>query len=348
MNLRPRVVITHPIHDQVKQMLAAECEVVANEGVDSWPGEKLAEFAREAQALMAFMPDRIDAAFLAGCPKLRVIAGAFKGHDNIDVAACTQRGVWVTAVPDLLSAPTAELALALILGLTRNVLPGDRLVRSGNFQGWRPVLYGSGLLGKTIGAVGMGKVGQAFARLLSGFNARIIYYDPVKMSPVQEGFFGMSRASFDEVLAQSDVLVLMLPLTESTLHLINKETLARIKPGAYLVNVGRGSVVDEQAVTAALEEGRLAGYAADVFETEDLARDDRPETVHPGLVSNADRTLLTPHLGTAVGTTRLEIEISAARNILQALHGERPADAINDVSHAPSGTPARSVIPNRR
>jgi phosphonate dehydrogenase len=211
-------------------MLNVECEVVTNQGLDGWRREKLVEFAREAQALMTFMPDRIDSAFLSACPRLRVVAAALKGYDNIDVSACTQRGVWVTAVPDLLSPPTAELALALILGLTRNVLAGDRLVRSGKFSGWRPVLYGTGLPGKTVGVVGMGKVGQAFARLLSGFNLRMIYYDPVKMSPVQEAFLGMSRASFEEVLAQSDIVVLMLPLNESGIHLINQQALARMKP----------------------------------------------------------------------------------------------------------------------
>jgi len=332
MTARPKAVVTHRVHDQVKQALSAECEVVANDNVDSWLREKLLQLAGDAQALMAFMPDRIDASFLAACPKLRVIAAALKGYDNIDIAACTERGVWVTAVPDLLSTPTAELALALILGLTRNVLPGDRLIRSSKFQGWLPVLYGSGLMGKTVGILGMGKVGQAFARLFSGFSAKIIYYDPVRMSPVQEAFFGMSRAGFEEVLAQSDVLVLMLPLNPSSLHLINNETLAKMKPGAYLVNVGRGSVVDEQAVSAALEQGRLAGYAADVFEMEDSARPDHPERIYPGLVANPDRTLLTPHLGTAVDRSRLEIELAAARSILQALRGERPTDAINEVA----------------
>jgi phosphonate dehydrogenase len=330
MTSRPKTVVTNRVHDQVKQVLGAESEVVANDSTESWPLAQLIELARDAHALMAFMPDRIDTAFLAACPKLRVIAGAFKGYDNIDVAACTARGIWVTAVPDLLSAPTAELALALILGLTRNLLPGDRLVRDGKFQGWRPVLYGGGLLGKTVGVVGMGKVGQAFARLLSGFNAKIIYFDPVRMSPVQEAFFGLSRASLDEVVTQSDVLVLMLPLNPSSVHLINRQTIAKMKPGAYLVNVGRGSLVDENAVSLALDQNRLAGYAADVFEMEDQARPDRPEAVHPGLVANADRTLLTPHLGTAVDKTRLEIELSAARSILQALRGERPADAINE------------------
>jgi phosphonate dehydrogenase len=334
----PKVVITHRVHARVKQLLAEHSEVVENDSVESWPAAELLEQARGADALLVFMPDKIDDAFIEECPKLRVVAAALKGHDNIDLAACTRRGVWVTIVPDLLSQPTAELALGLILGLTRNVVPGDRLVRSSKFHGWRPVLYGGGLLGKTVGIVGMGKLGQAFARLLAGFNVKIIYHDPVHMSPVQEAFFGMARATFDQVLAQSDILVVMIPLTSSTLHLINAEALARSKKGVYLVNVGRGSVVDEAAVAQALDRGHLAGYAADVFEMEDWARPDHPASIHPGLLANTDQTLFTPHLGTAVDRARLEIELSAARSILQGLRGERPTDAINefDLTHSKS------------
>ncbi|HEY6308349.1 MAG TPA: phosphonate dehydrogenase [Candidatus Angelobacter sp.] len=326
-----KVVITHRVHEQVKKLLARDCEVVANDGLQSWPPGKLLEHASDADALLVFMPDKVDEAFLVQCPRLRVIAAALKGYDNIDVAACTKRGVWVTIVPDLLSQPTAELALALILGLTRNVASGDRLVRSGKFQGWRPVLYGGGLVGKTVGILGMGKLGQAFVRLLAGFNVRIIYYDPVKMSPVQEAFLGMARGSFEQLLAESDIVVVMVPLTSATEHLINAGTLAKMKKGAYLVNVGRGSVVDEAAVAQALEQGHLTGYAADVFEMEDWARPDHPATVHPDLLANAEHTLFTPHSGTAVSKARLEIELSAATNILQALRGERPADAINEI-----------------
>jgi len=330
VSARPTVVVTHRIHEPVKQLLARDCEVIANQDEASWPQARLLEFAREAAALLVFMPDQIDEAFLAECPRLRVVSGAFKGYDNIDVPACTRRGVWVTIVPDLLSAPVAELVLALVLGLTRNLLPGDRLIRSGKFQGWRPILYGDGLVGKTVGILGMGKVGQAFARLLSGFNTRIIYHDPIRMSPVQEAFFGISRASYDDVLAQSDILVVLLPLTESTSHLINAATLARMKKRAYLVNAGRGSVVDEAAVAHALAEGALRGYAADVYEMEDLARPGHPPSIHPDLIAQSDRTLFTPHLGSAVAQVRLEIELYAAGSILQAVRGERPRDAVNE------------------
>jgi phosphonate dehydrogenase len=326
-----RVVITHRVHEPVTQLLAASCEVISNDTAESWPRNKLLDVAVEAGALLVFMPDKIDEAFLAACPKLRVIAAALKGYDNIDVEACARRGVWVTIVPELLSQATAELALALTLGLVRNLGPGDHLVRSGRFRGWRPVLYGGGLFGKTVGILGMGKVGQAFARLLAGFNVRTIYYDPVKMSPVEEGYFAIGRADFKQVLAQSDIVVVMVPLTPSTVHLLNSEMLGQMKKGAYLVNVGRGSVVDEGAVAQAMRNGHLAGYAADVFEMEDWALVDHPVTVHPALLVDRDHTLFTPHLGTAVDSVRLEIELAAAQSILQALRGERPEGAINEV-----------------
>jgi phosphonate dehydrogenase len=330
MTPRPKVVVTYRIHEPIQQLLSRECDVIANDGAQSWPTARLAELARTADALLVFMPDKIDDAFLEQCPRLKIVAAALKGYDNIDVDACTQHGVWVTIVPDLLSSPTAELALTLALGLTRNLLPGDRLIRSGEFQGWRPALYGDGLVGKTVGILGMGKLGQAFARLLTGFNARVIYHDPVRMSPVQEAFLGISRAGFDDVLAESDLLVVMVPLTALTLHLVNAGTLAKMKKDAYLVNVGRGSVVDEAAVANALAEGHLRGYAADVFEMEDWARPDRPRVVHPDLIAHAERTLFTPHLGSAVAQVRMEIELCAANSILQALRGERPRDAVNE------------------
>jgi len=326
---RPVVLITHKVHEQVKQLLSAECRVIANDSPESWTRSELLHHAREAAALMVFMPDGVDEHFLAQCPNLKVVAAALKGYDNFDVAACTRRGVWFTIVPDLLTLPTAELALGLALGITRNVLPGDRLIRSGNYQGWRPVLYGGGLRGRAVGIVGMGKVGQALAQLLAGFEATIFYSDRNRLSAQEESRLRVSRLDLDQLLAISDVVVTLLPLQSGTLHLINAAALRQMKPGACLVNVGRGSVVDEEAVADALADGRLAGYAADVFEMEDWARTDRPQTISPRLLANSANTLFTPHLGSAVGSVRLEIELAAARNILQALNGQEPEDAIN-------------------
>lgn len=330
MTKRSKVVVTHRAYEQVKQLLGTACEVVSNDEVESWPAEKLREVAADAEALMIYMPDRIDEQLLARCPKLKIVSAAFKGPDNIDIDACSRRGIWVSIVPDLLSEPTAELGLTLALGITRNVPAGDRSVRSGQFKGWRPVLYGSGLAGNTIGILGMGRLGQAFARLVAGFkSSRVIYHDPVALSPVEEAMLGIGRTTFAQLIARSDILVVMAPLTASNFHAINAETISKMKRGAYIVNIGRGSVVDEAAIAEALESGQLAGYAADVFEMEDLSREKRPAGIHPALLKNTRQTLFTPHLGSAVARARLEIELAAARNILQVLKGQKPSDAIN-------------------
>ena len=328
---RPKVVITHRVHAEVRDLLCASCEVIANDSAESWPVKTLLEKAALADALMVFMPDSIDADFLSRCLRLKIVAAALKGYDNFDVEACTRRGVWFSIVPDLLSVPTAELALGLMLGLTRNVSAGDLLVRGGGFQGWRPVLYGAGLNGRTVGIAGMGRLGRALARMLRGFQTTTIYADPVALPESEERSLGVARVELNELLARSDIVVLLLPLTSSTLRLIGAEALAAMKPGAFLVNVGRGSVVDEKAVADALDAGRLAGYAADVFEMEDWARGDRPRAIEPRLLQHKDRTLFTPHLGSAVEDVRLRIEMAAAKNILQALRGERPEDAVNDL-----------------
>src|SRR5215471_9802066 len=175
VHLRPRplVVVTHQIHEPVKELLTSKCAVIVNDSAESWPRERVLHSAREADALMLFMPDSVDEQFLQRCPRLKIIAAALKGYDNFDLEACTRRGIWFTIAPDLLTAPTAELALGLVLGITRNISAGDRLVRSGRFQGWRPVLFGSGLQGRTVGIVGMGKLGCRLAQLLSGFEVKI-------------------------------------------------------------------------------------------------------------------------------------------------------------------------------
>jgi phosphonate dehydrogenase len=177
-----RIVITHWVHPEIITLLEPECEIVFNPTRETWPREGLFKQAREAQGLMVFMPEKIDEDFLKECPQLRVIAGAFKGYDNVDVDACTRHDVWVTIIPDLLTVPTAELAIGLLIGLTRNLAPGgDRFMRTGRFAGWRPTFYGSGLTGQTLGIVGMGAVGQAIAERLAGFRLEIIYTDPISL-----------------------------------------------------------------------------------------------------------------------------------------------------------------------
>jgi phosphonate dehydrogenase len=328
--------VGQPVFEETRRLLEdAGLAVEENPGPGAWSQSELAHRCADAEALVAFMTERVDAAFLEACPRLRVVASALKGFDNLDVEACSAAGVWLTIVPDLLTAPTAELAVGLAIGLCRNVAPGDARVRSGRFQGWRPVLYGAGLAGATIGVAGVGRVGSAIARRLSGFQpARVVGFDARPGWPAEVRAAGIEPMPFEDLLEASDLLFLALPLTPATRHLVADRALERIRRGCRIVNVGRGGVVDEAAVARALAAGRLAGYAADVFELEDWAVPDRPREVHPALLASRDRTLFTPHLGSAVAEVRRRIEETATQNLLAALSNRRPPNAINDPSPA--------------
>jgi len=329
MKSRPKVVISSWVHTDVVSMLGRACTVVPNDTREALDSNELRRRCNDAYGLLAFMSERIDEVFLEKCPGLRIIACALKGYDNFDAAACTRHGVWLTIVPDLLTAPTAELTIGLMIALARNILPGDRLVRAGTFRGWRPQLYGQGIDGSTIGLLGAGAVGKAVARRLAGFRATILYADEVSLLPDQEDELRLRRVSRDELLEHSDYVVLCLPLLSATLHLVNREFLARMKRGAFLINTARGSLIDEVAVAAALENNTLAGYAADVFAMEDWALPARPTEVSAGLRDAANKTVLTPHLGSAVDRVRRDISMQAAKSILQAMRGEIPSGAVN-------------------
>ncbi len=329
----PLVVLTNQTFPETRAMFDGIARVVANDDNEPWPLEILREHCREAAGIMAFMPDRIDTAFIEGCPKLQVIGAALKGFDNIDVEAASARGVWVTISSDLLTIPTAELAIGLMLALGRNMLAGDGEIRRSGFHGWRPRYYGIGIDGATVGIVGFGKVGQAIAARLSGFGCRILAHDSAQDEARPAPNPVVELAPFDELLRVSDFVVLALPLLASTKHIIDTRAVAAMKPGALLVNPARGSLVDEAAVADAMSRGHLRGYAADVFECEDWARLDRPAAIDERLRMPGAATVLTPHIGSAVIDVRREIEVSAARSIIEALQGHPPTGAINTPQH---------------
>jgi phosphonate dehydrogenase len=319
----PKIVVTNWVHPPVLERLAGLGEVDFNPTREPWSREETLRRAADADAVLAFMTERIDAAFLAACPRLRIVACALKGFDNFDVAACDAAGAWISIVPDLLTAPTAELAVGLAIGLGRRIREGDATMREGTFEGWRPELYGAGLDGATVAIVGMGQVGRAIARRLSGFGCRLLGVDPTF-----EGAQGIERADPDRALAAADFAIVAAPLTASTFHMIGGDAIRRMKPGALLVNVGRGSVVDEVAVADALADGRLGGYAADVFALEDMALPDRPRAIDRRLLDHP-RTMFTPHLGSAVDAVRLSIADRCVDNIEDVLAGRPPRDAVN-------------------
>jgi phosphonate dehydrogenase len=327
----PKVLLTHWVHPEVLERLREHCEVVANDSKDSWPANRLRELASDCDAAIMFMPDSVDEAFLAGCPRLKIIAAALKGADNFDVEACTRRGIWFARVPDLLTVPTAELAIGLTLAVMRRMRVGDGRIRGGNFRGWRPVLYGDGLAGKTVGMIGMGAVGRAIAQRLAGFDVDLIYSDPVPVESAFASRWRLERANMEGLLSRSDVVMPLTHLTQQTFHMIDATAIGGMKPGAWLVNVGRGSLVDEAAVAEALARGQLAGYAADVFEMEDWALPIRPWSIDARLLDDTERTFFTPHLGSAVDSVRRDIAMYAADSVLDWLRGERPRGAINAI-----------------
>jgi phosphonate dehydrogenase len=319
-----RIVVTHWVHAEVTARLAEFCDPVApSREQEVWPRAEVLARARDADGLVVCMADRVDAELVAACPRLRVVSGVFKGHDTIDVDACARHAVRVTVLPELLTAPTAELLVGLTLALRRRVVEGDAWVRAGRHAGWRPRLYGSGLAGATVGIVGMGRIGRAVATRLAGFDVTLVYSDPVE-SPVATRL-GARRVALPELLAGSDVVVPLVPLTRDTRHLIDAEALGRMRRGACVVNVARGSIVDEQAVAAALRDGRLGGYAADVFEFEDTGT--TSTGIPPALLAHP-RTVFTPHLGSAVDDVRREMGLAAAEQVRDALAGRRPEGAL--------------------
>lgn len=321
---RTRILVTQPIHDDVAERLAAVGQLDMHPGPEPLAPGELAERLAGAHAMMGFMTDAVNAALLARAPQLRIVACALKGFDSYDVAACTRAGVWISIVPDLLTAPTAELAIGLAIGLGRHVRAGDALVRSGIFQGWRPVLYGVGLQGATVAVIGLGAVGRAIIECLRGFRCTVRGVDP---GPVPTPS-GVQRCTLEQALDGVTHVFVAAPLTPLSRHLVDAAALESAPRACLWINVGRGSVVDEVAMAEALARGQVGGYAADVFAFEDWSLADRPREI-PARLRMHPRTLFTPHLGSAVREVRRAIEHRAADNIIAVLSGQAPPDAVN-------------------
>jgi len=323
-----KIVTTHRVFPETLAMLGKVGEV-RSPTAERFTKAELAAHLATARAAMIFMPDRVDSEFLDLAPEISVISAALKGYDNVDVEACTSRGIWVNIVPDHLTAPTAELAIGLLIGLARHIRAADLHVRSGEFCGWTPRFYGHSIENSTVGVVGMGAVGLAVAKRLAGFDCRILYCDEKPILPTNVSQ-GAERRPLEVLLAESDIVILCLPLHEGSFHLIDAERLALMRPHALLINPARGSLVNEAAVGDALAQGRLGGYAADTFELEDLSRSDRPRAILPILLAHSN-TLFGAHIGSATLAARRAIEARAAENIIDALAGCRPRDAINQL-----------------
>lgn len=272
-----------------------------------------------ADGLICLLTDRIDGELLATAPRLRVVANFAVGYDNVDVAACTARGVAVTNTPDVLTEATADFAFALLLAAARRVAEGDALVRGGRWTGWEPGQHlGASVSGATLGIIGLGRIGRAVARRAAGFDMPVLALASGRNHADDPP--GVDRVSLDQLLARADFVSLHCPLTDETHHIIDAGALLSMKPTAVLVNTARGPCVDEAALGAALAAGQLAGAGIDVFEHE-------PE-VHPALLASP-RAVLAPHAGSATYTARRRMGEICANAVRSALAGERPPTVIN-------------------
>jgi phosphonate dehydrogenase len=323
-----KIVVSHRVFPETLAALAELGDVCAPNPRQQFAKPQLSKLAKDADAFLAFMPDVVDEAWLSGVPKLRMIAAALKGYDNFDLTACTRRGIWVSNVPDLLTAPTSELTIGLMISLARKIRAGDSRIRKSKHSKWQPDLYGQGIDGSTVGLIGMGMIGTAIAERLQGFGATLLYFETKILQKDLETRLKLTRCALPELLGSCDFVIVTVPLTASTYHLLNADALAGCKRGALLVNPARGSVVDEAAVIRALENGQLGGYAADVFECEDLSLPRRPKGI-PSRLLNHPATLFTPHLGSAVESVRRTIELRAVTNIADWASGCAPRDAVN-------------------
>ncbi len=277
---------------------------------------ELLEAVRGASGILATLTEQVDAELMnAAGEDLKVVANLAVGYDNVDLEAARERGVVVTNTPDVLDETTADTAFMLLLAAARRLGEGERIVRSGRWEAWGPkMLTGPDVWGKTLGVVGFGRIAQAMARRASGFGMEILYTARSRKEDA-ENELGARYVELDELLQTSDFVSLHTPLTEETMHLIGAGELQKMKPGAVLVNTSRGPVIDEDALSDALADGRIFAAGLDVYEEE--------PTVHPKLLE-LENVVLAPHIGSASIETRDKMAVLAAENISAVLRGEEP------------------------
>jgi glyoxylate reductase len=317
---RPRVVVARLLPAAGQELLEQQFDVDAGElELDR---DALLARVRGAAAIVADPSVPVDSELLeAAGSSLKVVANFAVGYDNVDLEACRARGVAVTNTPDVLTNATAELAVALMLAAARRLGEAERMLRAGRWQGWDPAgLLGRELSHSTIGIVGLGRIGTRVAELLQGFAsgesaAPSLLYASHSAKPELEESLGLRRLALDELVADADLVTLHVPLTPDTRHLIDEERLARFKPGSILVNTSRGALVDTPAVVAALQGGRLAAAALDVYEHE--------PSVEPELLE-LENVVLVPHIGSATARARDAMAMLAAENVIAVLSGEPP------------------------
>ncbi|MEM2144427.1 MAG: D-glycerate dehydrogenase [Candidatus Jordarchaeaceae archaeon] len=316
-----KVFVTRQIAEEALEILRREAQVEVHLGDSPCPKDKIMEQVKKVHGLVTMLNDRIDSEIINQGENLIVISNVAVGYDNIDVEAATKKGVYVTNTPGVLDDATADLAFALLLSIARRIPEADSFVRSGFWKGWDPhLLLGSDLRDKTLGIIGLGRIGTEVARRAKGFKMNVIYYQRQRATE-KERSMGVKYASLDELLSTSDYISIHVPLTNETRGMIGRNEINKMKKTAYLINTSRGPVVDEEALYEALKEERIRGAALDVFLKEPID----PE--NPLL--KLKNVVVTPHIGSATIETRTRMAILAAENTIKAIKKEIPSNLVN-------------------
>ncbi len=308
---KPRVWVSQPLFDDIVEQLAEHFELTFETQVRSYSSDELAECLSPLDGALITLNDRIGAPEIANARNLRAIANVGVGYNNLDLGALSAAGIVATNTPDVLTETTADLGFALLMATARRITEAEQFLRDGQWGAWSFThLLGADLHGSTLGILGMGRIGQAIARRARGFGMRVVYHNRSQLQPQVEAEVGASYVGLDGLLASSDHLMLVLPYTPASHHLIDAHALARMKPTATLVNIARGGIVDELALADALANGRLAGAGLDVFEGEPKVR--------PELLA-LKNVVLTPHIGSASLATRRAMVQLAVDNLIAAM-----------------------------
>lgn len=333
MAAKPKILITRRIPQKALGLLQPHFDIDHYDKPTAIPRRLLFRKIKDKEGLLCILTEKVDRELLTSAPRLKAVSTYSVGFDHIDVSACTERGVAVTNTPGVLTETTADFTWALLMAAARRVCEGDRIMRRGLYKCWDPLmLLGGDVHGKTLGIIGLGRIGQAVARRARGFGMRLLYNDSRRIDSMAEEELGAEFVALEDLLKRSDFVTLHTVLDAGTRHLINDKTLALMKPSAYLINAARGPIVDEKALVRALRSRRIAGAGLDVYEWE-------PKTA-PGL-ARLDNVVLAPHLASASLETRTKMGVMAAEGLVDALgRRRRPAYAVNPEIFAMSGGPS--------
>jgi glyoxylate reductase len=315
----PKVFVTRKLPEVALDELRKKCEVEINPEDRVLTKGEIIKGVKGKDALLCLLTDRIDAEVMDAA-NLKVISNYAVGVDNIDVKAATERGIPVTNTPGVLTETTADLAWALLMAIARRIVEADKFLRTGQWKGWGPMQFlGNDIYGKTLGIIGLGRIGSAVARRARGFDMKVLYYSRTRKRDLEKEL-GVEYRPFEEVIKNSDFITLHVPLLPETRHMIGRKEFEMMKPTACLINTSRGPVVDEKALADALEKKQIAGAALDVYEQE--------PKVNERLI-RLDNAVLLPHIGSASVETRTKMARMAVENLLAVLEGRVPPNLVN-------------------